>query len=149
MSDTKLNAWRSLLRAHAEVIDVLARDLAEAHDLPISWYDVLIQLNEAPDHRLRMHELAGSVMLSRSATTRFVDRMEQAGLVTREACATDRRGMFVVLTDEGGERLRAAAPTHLEGIERLFSANVSDEEADVLAEVLARVADTVAGAVHA
>ncbi|NIR40088.1 MAG: MarR family transcriptional regulator, partial [Actinobacteria bacterium] len=59
---------------------------------------VLLHLHEAPDGRLRMHELAGSLMLSRSAATRFVDRMEQAGLVTREACDTDRRGMFVVLT---------------------------------------------------
>ncbi|HSG79786.1 MAG TPA: MarR family transcriptional regulator [Acidimicrobiia bacterium] len=149
MPDVKLTAWRNLLRAHAELVDALARELAEEHDLPISWYDVLIHLAEAPDRQLRMHELAESLLLSRSAATRFVDRMEKAGLVRREVCPTDRRGMFVVLTEEGRRRLREAAPTHLDGVARLFSANVTDEEAEVIAASLARVADTVRSGVPA
>jgi DNA-binding MarR family transcriptional regulator len=149
MPDVKLTAWRNMLRAHAELIDVLARELAEEHDLPISWYDVLLHLAEAPERQLRMHELAENLLVSRSAATRFVDRMEKAGLVTREVCASDRRGMFVVLTDEGRRRLREAAPTHLDGVARLFSANITEAEAEVIGAALARVADTIRGAVPA
>ncbi len=125
----------------------MERELDEHHGLPLAWYEVLLYLHEAEDGHIRMHELAESLILSRSAATRFIDRMEDAGLVTREMCPTDRRGMFVVLTDEGRQRFRAAGRTHLAGIERLFSANVSDDEAGVIAAALGRVADRAVEAV--
>jgi DNA-binding MarR family transcriptional regulator len=140
-ADPRLDAWRQLLTAHAEVVDVLERELREARGLPLSWYDVLLQLHESGEGRMRMHELAESLLLSRSAATRFVDRMQKAGLVTREACKADRRGTFVVMTDEGRAAFRAAAPVHLEGIRRHFSAHLDEEEARILAGVLQRVAD--------
>ena len=144
--DPRLDAWRQLLTAHAEVVDVLERELREARGLPLSWYDVLLHLHESGEGRLRMHELAESLLLSRSAATRFVDRMQKAGLVTREACEADRRGTFVVMTEEGRAAFRTAAPIHLDGIRRHFTEHLDDGEARLLAGVLQRIADAARAA---
>jgi DNA-binding MarR family transcriptional regulator len=139
MTDGKLRAWRLLLTVHAELVDVLSQEMAEeSGGLPLTWYEVLLLLYEAKG-RLRMHELADSLLLSRSATTRFVDRMVEAGLVARESVAGDRRGVAVALTDEGRRVFAEAAPRHLTGIRRHFSAHVTEEEAAVMVEVLQRV----------
>lgn len=135
-----LAAWRAFLEAHARVSEVLARELREAEDLPLSWYDVMVQLSEAEDHELRMQELADAVLLSKSGLTRLVDRMEAAGLVRRRRCPDDRRGTLAQLTEQGYGRLAETAPTHLQGIREHFVDLLSDEEARVLETVLARVA---------
>ena len=149
MADIKLTAWRTMLEAHSAAIDILSRELAEEHDLPLAWYEVLLYLSEADEGHLRMHELAESLLLSRSAATRFIDRMEEAGLVTRQACPTDRRGMFVVLTAQGRRRFVEAAPTHLAGITRTFSDHVTDEEARIMVDVLGRVKSALCDGVTA
>ena len=95
----KLHAWRTFLTTHAAVIDALGKDMESAVGLPLTWYEVLLILKESDDGRLRMRELAESLLLSRSAATRFVDRMEAAGLVSRECCLADGRGTFVAMTD--------------------------------------------------
>jgi DNA-binding MarR family transcriptional regulator len=139
MTDGTLQAWRLLLTAHAELVEVLSNEMAEeSGGLPLTWYEVLLLLYEAKG-RLRMHELADSLLLSRSATTRFVDRMVEAGLVEREAVAGDRRGVAVALTDDGRRVFAEAAPRHVSGIRRHFSAHVTEEEAAVMVEVLQRV----------
>ena len=135
-----LAAWRAFLEAHARVSEVLARELRETEGLPLAWYDVLVQLSEVDDHELRMQELADAVLLSKSGLTRLVDRMEAAGLVRRRRCPDDRRGTLAQLTDEGYARLRATAPTHLQGVQDHFVDVLSDEEAEVLGRALARVA---------
>ena len=137
----KMRAWRTFLTAHAEVIDALGKDLESAVGLPLTWYEVLLYLDESDGGRLRMHELAESLLLSRSAATRFVDRMETAGLVCRESCATDGRGTFVAMTDHGRDVLSRAAPVHLAGIDRYFTGNITVEEANQMAESLGRVID--------
>ncbi|MFA9430559.1 MarR family winged helix-turn-helix transcriptional regulator [Egicoccus sp. AB-alg2] len=136
----RLAAWRGFLEAHARVTDVLARELRDEVRLPLAWYDVLVQLQEADGHRLRMQELAAAVLLSKSGLTRLVDRMEAEGLVRRTACADDRRGTFAELTDEGYETLRRTAPTHLRGVEEHFTSLLDDHEAEVLARALQRIA---------
>lgn len=133
-------AWRAFLEAHARVTERLEQELQEEHGLSLPWYDVLVQLNEVPDRRLRMTELAGSVLLSKSGLTRLVDRMLSAGLVDREADPSDRRGIYVCLTNAGFERLRDAAPTHLRGIERHFTSNLTQDEAIMIADALGCVA---------
>lgn len=135
----KLEAWRKLLTAHAEVVGALEREMEDAHDLPLTWYEVLLYLHESPEGRLRMSDLADTLLLSRSAATRFVDRMEHAGLVRREACTTDARGTFVVMTGEGEARFAATAPFHLEGIRRRFAAHVTEDEAEQMIAALDRV----------
>ncbi|HET6751274.1 MAG TPA: MarR family winged helix-turn-helix transcriptional regulator [Actinomycetes bacterium] len=134
-----LAAWRALLETHAAVTELLARELVAEGGLPLSRYDVLLNLAEAPGGRLRMQELSESVLLSKSGLSRLVDRMEEAGLVRRERCEDDRRGWFTVLTEQGRSALRRAAPIHLRGIQEHFARHLDDEEARVLATALARV----------
>jgi DNA-binding MarR family transcriptional regulator len=144
LSPQQLNAWRSFLRAHARVVARLEEELDQEHHLQITWYEVLLLLREAPEGRLRMHELAESRLLSRSAATRLIDRMEDAGLVERAISSDDRRGTFVALTPDGLAALRRTAPAHLRGIEEHFARQLSDEETEVVAETMTRIADLLA-----
>ncbi|MCZ2109726.1 MAG: MarR family transcriptional regulator [Dehalococcoidia bacterium] len=137
-----MRAWRAFLEAHARVTTILSQELEDERDLPLSWYDVLVQLEERPGHRLRMTELAGAVLLSKSGLTRLVDKMCSHGLVVREPDPGDRRGTFVTLTAEGYERLQDAAPVHMRGIVEHFGRYMSDSEAKVMGEALWRVADS-------
>jgi DNA-binding MarR family transcriptional regulator len=135
----RLAAWRSLLEAHAAVTDLLERELEQERGLPLSKFEVLLKLAEAPGGRMRMLELAQSVVLSKSGLSRLVDRMEEAELVRRERCPSDRRGYYAVLTDRGRALLRRAAPVHLRGIQEHFARYVADDEVQVLIDVLGKV----------
>lgn len=137
--DQQLAAWRALLYAHALVVEAIERDLAAAGLVPLTWYDVLVALWEAPDHRLRLRELAREVVLSRSGLTRLVDRLETAGLLRREPCLDDRRGAYAVLTAAGREAQLRAWPVYAHGIADRFGRHLSPEEAAVLATALGRV----------
>ena len=134
----QLRVWRVFLRSHAVIMRRLERDLVSAHGLPLSWYDVLVQLAEAPGRRLRMTELADRVLLSRSGLTRLVDRLTATGLVSRQADPADARGTFTVLTDAGFDRLRDAAPTHLRGVGEYMS-QLTAEELDLLGGLLVKL----------
>ncbi|WP_327089553.1 MarR family transcriptional regulator [Nonomuraea sp. NBC_01738] len=120
LSLQELAVWRALQRAQVRVTRHLEAELLVAHDLPLASYDVLMQLAEAPERRLRMNDLADRVLLSRSGLTRLIDRLQRDGLVAREACASDARGLFAVLTDEGEVRLAEATPTYLGGVRSQF-----------------------------
>jgi DNA-binding MarR family transcriptional regulator len=144
-SDTRAAAWRAFLEAHARVTARLERELRDEQGLPLTWYDVLVQLHEADGHQLRMQELADAVLLSKSGLTRLVDRMERAGLVRRAACPSDRRGTFAELTAEGLRTLRRTAPTHLRGVGEHFSQHLDETEAEVLAQALRRIAHLADG----
>lgn len=138
-SDWRIAVWRSFLRAHAAVLRELERELAEQAGLPLGWYDVLLQLVEAPAHRLRMADLADRVLLSRSGLTRLIDRLQADGLVRREPSPDDARGTYTVLTRDGFDRLRAAAPVHLAGIREHWIAHFSDDELRELGALLGRL----------
>lgn len=133
------DAWGALLRVHAAIVPLLERELAESQNMPLSWYDVLLELNAAPDRRLRMTELGGRVVLSRERVSRVVDELARAGLVRRDRNPDDKRSVFAVITPAGRDRLRAAAPTYLDGIQRLFSDHLDDDEARTIASALDRV----------
>jgi DNA-binding MarR family transcriptional regulator len=139
LSSTELGAWRGMLRVHAALVRELDAELDAAHDLPLSSYDVLIYLQAAPDKRLRMAELADSVLLSRSGVTRLVDRLEREGLIVRDTCTSDGRGCFAVLTDEGESLLARARPTHLAGVRERFLSRFSEAELVQLASFWERV----------
>ena len=118
--DPRLDAWRSLIHAHARLTRTLDEELQASHRLSLAEYDALLQLVNAPRRRLRMSVLADRVLLSRSGITRLVDRLVAAGMVERSACSTDARGAEAALTAHGLDRLRAASRTHLDGVGRLF-----------------------------
>ena len=139
LDPVQLGAWRGMLRIHAALVRELDAELEAAHDLPLSSYDVLIYLQSAPDKRLRMAELADSVLLSRSGVTRLVDRLEREGLIVRDTCTSDGRGCFAVLTDAGEEMLARARPTHLAGVRERFLKHFDDDELATLAGYWERV----------
>jgi DNA-binding MarR family transcriptional regulator len=128
LTTCELAAWRGFLRVHAALLRELDRELEEGHGLPLTHYEVLLHLWNAPEHRLRMTDLANSVLLSQSGLTRLVDRMERAGYVVREPCAADRRVLYARLTDAGRARFAEAGPTHLAGVRRRFLDHFSERE---------------------
>jgi DNA-binding MarR family transcriptional regulator len=139
LSEQQLAVWRTFLKAHAIVVDRIDHDLVATERLPLSSYDVLIELYEAPSHRLRMHELAERVVLSRSGLTRLVDRLEAEGFLTRDRCGTDRRGAYAVLTEQGMAALRRAWPVYARGISQYFAQWLTPQEAQVLGSALERI----------
>lgn len=136
----QLGAWRAFLRAHATVTDRLDRELREEQGLPLTWYEVLLHLSQAPERRLRLSGLAEQLLLSRSGLTRLVDRLVTAGLIRRAVCNTDRRGAFAVLTPDGLSRLRQAAPVHLRGVQQHFAGLLTGDEVEAIRTGLEKVA---------
>jgi DNA-binding MarR family transcriptional regulator len=128
LNEEELAAWRGLLRAHSELVKTLDAELAREHDMPLSTYEVLLYLNDSDDGRMRMSELADSVLLSRSGLTRLVDRLERDGLLRRERCESDARGLFAEITDEGRRVFAAARATHLDGVRRIFLDRFTQDE---------------------
>ncbi|HEY7296098.1 MAG TPA: MarR family transcriptional regulator [Dehalococcoidia bacterium] len=149
IDERRLDAWRTLLKAHAAVVEGIARDLNAAGVVPLEWYDVLAALAAAPGRRLRMHELAEEMLLNRSNATRLADRLETAGLLRREPAPGDRRGTFAVLTEAGLAELRRVWPVYAKAIEARFGRFVSRKEAAQLSEVLGRALTATRAAPHA
>ena len=141
LDEDALDAWRAFLTAHAHVTRAISRDLAAAGLPDLSWYDLLWALYRHPDRRLRVNELAREVVLSPTAMSRFVDRVEAAGCVRREPDPADRRALQVVLTAEGSALLRRMWPVYEAGIERHFAAFLGKSAPRVRA-MLARMVDS-------
>jgi DNA-binding MarR family transcriptional regulator len=132
-TEMELAAWRGFLRTHALLVKELDADLESQHKLPLTSYDVLTNLADREDGRMRMCDLADAVVLSRSGLTRLVDRLQREGLIERQQCTSDARGAYAVLTDLGRARLRDAQPLHRESVRRRFLEHFSEEELRVLA----------------
>ncbi|MEU6717735.1 MarR family transcriptional regulator [Nonomuraea sp. NPDC046802] len=135
----ELAVWRMLQRAQVRITRHLEAELLVAHDLPLASYEVLMQLAEAPERRLRMNDLADRVLLSRSGLTRLIDRLQRDGLVTRQACPDDARGLFAVLTEAGADRLTEATPVYLRGIRTHFLDMLDAGEMGQVRAMLARL----------
>jgi DNA-binding MarR family transcriptional regulator len=134
-------SWRAFLVGTTLLMDRLDRDLRERHQLSLPEYEILVRLSEAENHRMRMAELADSVSHSRSRVTHTVNRMEKAGLVVRDTCVSDGRGVEAVLTAEGGRTLDAAAPTHVAGVRQLLVDLASDADFAAVGRVFDAVTD--------
>ena len=132
-------AWTALLQVHAALVPRLDRALQQAAGLPLSWYDVLLELAAAPGRRLTMGELGQRVVLSRTRVSRIVDELVAAGLVCREDNPGDGRSAFAVLTADGLARYRAAAPHYLASIETEFASGLTDAELGAVAAALRTV----------
>jgi DNA-binding MarR family transcriptional regulator len=128
LNEEELAAWRGMLRAHAELTKELDAELAREHNLPLSSYEVLLFLADAPEGRMRMAELADSVLLSRSGLTRLVDRLQREGLLKRERCDSDARGYFAEITPKGRRLFDEARRTHLDGVRARFLSRFSRDE---------------------
>jgi DNA-binding MarR family transcriptional regulator len=132
-------AWRALLTVHAELTERIDGALRGAGVIPLRWYDALLCLYEAPGRRLRLAEMAKAALLSRSGLSRLVDRLEEAGLLTREAVADDARGAYALLTPEGLQALRRCWRVYGQQIDTLIGRRMSTTEARSVAELLRRL----------
>src|SRR5438876_12151545 len=133
-----LEAWRSMLRAHATLMRRLDTDLEGETGLALADFDVLAQL-AAAHGELRMTELADRALISRSGMSRRVARLADEGLVRRDRAGTDGRGVVVALTEAGIARLAETAPVHARGISKLFITQLDDEELALLERTLNKV----------
>jgi DNA-binding MarR family transcriptional regulator len=136
---SELGAWRGLLRVHASLVRALDAELDAQHGVPITSYEVLIHLADAPDGQMRMRDLADAALLSRSGLTRLVDRLERDGLIERASCPSDARGAFAVITDAGRGLLARARPAHRADVRRRFLAHFDEDELMQLASYWERV----------
>jgi DNA-binding MarR family transcriptional regulator len=134
LSDEEQQMWRASLGVLNLLPVFLERDLQQKHGLTMHDYEILVRLSEAPERRVRMTELAGLSHQSKSRLSHQMTRMENAGLVMRESCDSDRRGQWAVLTEAGWDRLVKAAPDHVESVRRHYIDLLTEEQREILSE---------------
>lgn len=132
-------AWGALLKVHAAVAPLIDAQLRRDAAMPLTWYDVLLELNAAPDRQLTMSEVAARATLSRTRISRVIDELVAAGLVERHSHPTDKRSAYAAITKIGRDQLRKAAPIYLDSIDRSFSSHLSPAEATTITDALWRV----------
>lgn len=142
-AEHELAAWRGMLEVHARVTRQLDAQMHAEHGLSVSAYEVLMFLADAPEHRMRMSDIAQQVLLSRSGCTRLVDRLAELGYVTRCVATTDGRGLYAELTEAGLVKTTAARATHREGVRRFFLDHLTTTDQIALGDIWTRFhADT-------
>jgi DNA-binding MarR family transcriptional regulator len=132
LSASEQNAWRAYIRLAKMLMRQLDRDL-HPFGLSTNDYEILVELSEAPGHRLRMTELADRTAQSRSRLSHQVSRMEAEGLVRREDCAGDKRGTFAVITQRGLAAIERVAPSHVASLRRHFIDHLSPDQLALVA----------------
>jgi DNA-binding MarR family transcriptional regulator len=142
LDDSRITALGLLLEAAGGLSARLAAQFAE-HDLAPAEFEALLRIARTPGQAMRMSDLAAQTLLTTSGITRVVDRLERAALVERQACPTDRRGAFAVLTEAGRRRLDAVLPGHLELVDRWFTGRLDAAELDSLLATLRMIRDGV------
>jgi DNA-binding MarR family transcriptional regulator len=143
LSADEQRLWRGWIAASMLLPDRLSRDLQEQHGLTGTDYQILVELSESPDRRMRMSTLADRTMLSRSRLSHQVDRMTKAGLVERQECEQDGRGMFAVMTPHGWDTIVRAAPDHVESVRRHLLDVLTPAEFRAFGEACIKVADAL------
>jgi DNA-binding MarR family transcriptional regulator len=138
LSPHELNAWRGMLEVHARVTQELDAQMQATHGLSVSAYEVLMFLADAPQHRMRMSDIADRVLLSRSGCTRLVDRLVKHGYVTRCLADSDGRGLFAALSPSGLEKVHAARHTHRAGVRRFFLQHLTPTDQIALGDIWSR-----------
>ncbi|AXO33122.1 MarR family winged helix-turn-helix transcriptional regulator [Micromonospora chalcea] len=141
LDEQEERAWRGYRRMRRLLDLELARELMQDAGLSEPDYDVLTDLSETPEQRLRLSELADRMLWSRSRLSHHISRMQQRGLVTREECATDGRGSVVVLTPAGRQAVEAAAPGHVAAVRRHLIDRLTPAEVSALGTLSQRVID--------
>ena len=140
LTPNEMAAWRTYIETYADLVAAIERDLAE-HDLTLGDYQVLVYLSEADERSMRMCDLADRLQLSPSGLTRRLDGLVKAGLVTRQPSIEDRRVMKAMLTDQGFETLRTAAPDHVDSVRRHIFDHLDDSQVDALASIFTAIGE--------
>jgi DNA-binding MarR family transcriptional regulator len=137
--DEKVQLFGLLLETNARLARSLGLELESTCELPLAWFDVLLQLRRAPEGRLKMNQIADAIVHSTGGTTRLIDRLEGAQLVERQNCPSDRRAIHVAITDQGNAKLDEALGVHLEYLEGNLANRLSDDERATLAVLLTKL----------
>lgn len=143
--ELRAQGWRTLASLHARIEDRLGRALEAAHEISVSEWTVLDVLSRQDEHHMRMQQLSRAVVLSQSATTRLVSRLEERGLLARYLCPTDRRGIYSQVTEAGAELLAAARPTHDEAVRSALADAEQEPELAPLVRALETLSAPVPG----
>ena len=138
LNPREMKAWRSYIIASRRLLEALDADL-DGHDLSMADYEVLAQLSDAPDRRMRMTELAEIAMLSKSRLSHRMKVMEKSGWVRREVCTEDKRGSFAVMTEKGWRAIVKAAPDHVASVRNRFVDNLNVKDQEELAKIFDRL----------
>jgi DNA-binding MarR family transcriptional regulator len=143
---TEQDAWREFLDATRDLLEALDHQLIAEANMPLAYYDILVVLSEAPQHALRMGELARRLRCSSSRLTHAMTRLEANGWTRRESIPTDRRGAVAILTQAGLDALTAAAPGHVEAVRHHVIDALTPEQVTQLAEISRTIRRTFASA---
>lgn len=138
-SDSQIRAWARLVWASQAVADAIETDLKTADFPPLSWYDVLLELDRSDKGGLRPSEIAEVTLFTRYNVTRLVDRLQKKGLVERVACPEDARGAMVRITEEGRALRAQMWPIYREAIKRHFADKLGEDGARQLGELLGKL----------
>jgi DNA-binding MarR family transcriptional regulator len=141
-ADSRITSVGLLTETYTGLFAKFSAQFAE-HDLAVAEFEVLLRLSRSPDNALRMSDLASQTSLTTSGITRLVDRLERSGLLCRQACPSDRRGLLAALTDAGRQRVAEVLPGHLALIDEWFSGLLEPQELDAMLAALRKVRDAV------
>jgi DNA-binding MarR family transcriptional regulator len=139
LDKTASRAWARLIRAQQSALAGVEATLKQDGFPPLVWYDILLELERAPDGRLRHKDIEGQMLLQRYSVTRIVERMEQEGIVAREPCPDDARGAMAAITEKGRELRRRMWPVYSAAIDRHFARHFSAAEVSLLGDLLGRL----------
>ena len=137
--DERVQLFGLLLETNARLSRSLGLEFEASCDITLAWFDVLLQLRRSPDGRLKMNQIAEAIVHSNGGTTRLIDRLEEAGYVERQNCPSDRRAIHVAITDAGNAKLDQALDVHLLYLQENLVNRLSDDERDVLAQLLTKL----------
>ncbi|MHB8827319.1 MAG: MarR family winged helix-turn-helix transcriptional regulator [Acidimicrobiales bacterium] len=137
--DEKVELFGLLLETNARLARTLGLELEAQCDLPLAWFEVLLQLRRASDSRLKMNQIADAIVHSTGGTTRLIDRLVEAGLVVRESCPSDRRAIYVAMTNAGDAKLDEALGVHLSYLDKNLAGRLSTTERSTLAGLLVKL----------
>ncbi|HTB09588.1 MAG TPA: MarR family transcriptional regulator [Acidimicrobiales bacterium] len=137
--DEKVILFGLLLETNARLSRDFAAELEKSCDLPLAWFDVLLQLHQSDNGRLKMSQIADAIVHSSGGTTRLIDRLEEAHLVRREHCAADRRAIWVAITDEGTAKLEEALAVHVRYLEENLATRLDGTERQTLRDLLGKL----------
>lgn len=139
LTEIQIDSWASLIRTQRYLLDRVEEDLKQAGLSPLAWYDVLLELKRAPDGRLRLNEIGARMLLEKSNLSRLVDRLEREALLYREACDSDKRGAYAVITPEGRAMQKRMWSVYAESIDACFASRLTELEAEKLLGLLRKL----------
>ena len=137
--DERVVLFGLLLETNARLSRSLGVELEAACDLPLAWFEVLLQLRKVPEGRLKLNQIADAIVHSSGGTTRLIDRIEEAGYVTREHCPSDRRAIYVAISANGNQKLDEALNVHLDYLEDNLAKRLDDQERRTLTTLLKKL----------